>query len=366
MQEPPATEELKLPPFDPVATELPLISSEPKLQKYKIGLMLPLTGNRSTIGKSLKKAAELSFFENGEQSAQLLIKDTQGTPEGAKAAASALIKEGAAILLGPVFSEEVKAVSLISKASNLVVLSFSNDRAVASDKVFPLGFYPSDQIERVVEYCAKQSIRSLAALLPQNAYGDLLEKNLLKLQLEEDIKITAVKKYNPQGMNLNEKIKELDLTSTQALFVGEGEKILEPVVTYMKQKATLPSTVKIIGTSKLLSLSEAAKEDFQGAWFAAPDPAYRQDFDRRYQALYKQSPDSLATLAYDAVSLALNFGKRQQSAASQESFLLQPSGFEGTDGLFRLRRNGEVERSYAVLEVAPQGFKIKDPALSRF
>lgn len=366
MQESPVAEEFTPPPFDPVATELPLLSSETESKKYKIGLMLPLTGNRSSIGKSLKKAAELSFFENGEQSAQLLIKDTQGTPEGAKVAASSLIKEGAAILLGPVFSEEVKAVAPVSKASNLIVLSFSNDRSVASDKVFPLGFYPSDQIERIVEYCAAKSIRSFAALLPNNSYGDLIEKNLLKLQLEEGIKIISLKKYNPQGTNLNEKFKELDLAATQALFVVEGEKILEPVVSHMKQKTTLPQALKIIGTSKLLSLSENAKEDFQGTWFAAPDPAHRQDFDRRYQALYKQSPDSLATLAYDAVSLALNLGKRQQPAASQESFLLQPSGFEGTDGLFRLRRNGEVERSYAILEVAPQGFKVKDPALSRF
>ena len=38
----------------------------------------------------------------------------------------------------------------------------------------------------------------------------------------------------------------------------------------------------------------------RGAWYAAPDPARRADFERKYVATYGRPPQRLATLAYDA------------------------------------------------------------------
>jgi len=46
--------------------------------------------------------------------------------------------------------------------------------------------------------------------------------------------------------------------------------------------------------------------------------------------------------------------------------MTNPSGFEGLDGLFRLRANGLVERGLAVLEVAPTGARVVDPAPPSF
>ena len=46
--------------------------------------------------------------------------------------------------------------------------------------------------------------------------------------------------------------------------------------------------------------------------------------------------------------------------------LTSPSGFEGLDGIFRLRRDGGIERGLAVLEVRREGFRTLSPAPRTF
>ena len=43
-----------------------------------------------------------------------------------------------------------------------------------------------------------------------------------------------------------------------------------------------------------------------------------------------------------------------------------PNGFAGRDGIFRFHADGVVERGLAVLEVAPEGFRVVSPAPERF
>jgi len=46
--------------------------------------------------------------------------------------------------------------------------------------------------------------------------------------------------------------------------------------------------------------------------------------------------------------------------------LLSDYGFEGFDGPFRLRANGQTQRSLAVLQVTPMGVRVVDPAPATF
>ena len=73
----------------------------------KIALLLPLGGMGETaaIAKSMKQAAEMALFELNDPSVQIVTKDDGGTAAGGRAAADAAIKEGAEIILGPLFSQ---------------------------------------------------------------------------------------------------------------------------------------------------------------------------------------------------------------------------------------------------------------------
>ena len=63
------------------------------------------------------------------------------------------------------------------------------------------------------------------------------------------------------------------------------------------------SAVQIIGPALWASRSSGSGQ-FRGAWYAAPDPSARANFEQTYTAKYGSSPPPLADLAYDAASIA--------------------------------------------------------------
>jgi hypothetical protein len=77
-----------------------------------VALILPLTqqDGPSTVGRSLRHAAELAVIESGENAVTVLLKDDQSTPEGARQAAEAALAEGAEVFIGPLFSSSVREV----------------------------------------------------------------------------------------------------------------------------------------------------------------------------------------------------------------------------------------------------------------
>src|SRR3990170_354043 len=76
----------------------------------KVGLLLPLSGSRADVGQALLNAAQLALFDLGGERFTLVVRDTQGTPEGAAAAAEAVLAEDAALILGPLFATSAEAV----------------------------------------------------------------------------------------------------------------------------------------------------------------------------------------------------------------------------------------------------------------
>ena len=57
----------------------------------------------------------------------------------------------------------------------------------------------------------------------------------------------------------------------------------------------------------------------QGAWFAAPDNAGFNAFAQRYRAKFNSEPTRLATLSYDAVSLAAALARNPDERFSQNA-----------------------------------------------
>jgi len=127
------------------------------------------------VGTSLKNAAELALSDFKNPNIQLLVKDDGGTPQGAQAGAQAAMDEGAEIILGPLFAQSVRAVAQITRPRNIPVIAFSTDASVASQGVYLLSFLPESDVRRIVEYAASRGKRSFAALIPENAYGAVVQ-----------------------------------------------------------------------------------------------------------------------------------------------------------------------------------------------
>ena len=146
--------------------------------KVKIGLLVPLSGAGQTaiIAQSLQRAAELALQDARANHVELIVKDDKGTPEGALAAAMDLTGQGAEILLGPLFSKSVQSASAAARSKNIPVIAFSNDRAVAGTGVHLLSFLAGPEVHRVIGYAASQGKKRIAAFVPDDTYGKIVEQ----------------------------------------------------------------------------------------------------------------------------------------------------------------------------------------------
>ncbi len=101
----------------------------------------------------------------------------------------------------------------------------------------------------------------------------------------------------------------------------------------------------------------------QGGWYAGVSPKLVASFNSKYSGAYGSEPPRIASLAYDAVSLASGLARKGDFSISA---ITDAAGFQGTNGLFRFRQDGLIERGLAILEMTSTGPQIVAQPPGRF
>jgi ABC-type branched-subunit amino acid transport system substrate-binding protein len=322
----------------------------------KVGLFLPLSasGNAGIAAQSMKNAAEMALAEFQNPSIQLLIKDDNGSAQGAQQAAQQALDEGSEIILGPLFALSVPATAQLTRARNVPVIAFSTDSSVAGRGVYLLSFLPESDVNRIIDYAAGTGKRSFAAMLPENAYGNVVEVAFKQAVARKGGRIVAFEKYGADRTNAARNIAA-SLTGADALFLADdGEAVVATADALTTAGANLRN-VQLLGTGLWDNPRVFNSAVLQNGLYAAPDPAGFRAFAGRYRAKYGNDPVRTATLAYDAVALVAALARTQGGQRFAAETLTNPSGFAGIDGLFRFRSDGGNDRGLAVMKVASGG-----------
>ena len=338
--------------------------------QVRVALILPLSGqgNASVAGQSMKNAAEMALAEFKSPNIQLLVKDDGGTVQGAQAGAQQAISEGAEIIIGPLFAQSVSAVGQIARSSNIPVIAFSTDVSVAARGVYLLSFLPETDVRRIVDFSISRGKRSFAALLPDNAYGTVVEGAFQQEVSRRGGRVLVLEKYTLEGNKINEAVRRVSQAATQVdgIFIPDSPDAVPQVVNALAANGVDLRRVQMIGSGLWEDARISSTAALEGAWYAAPEATGFRNFSARYRARYGQDPVRTATLAYDAVALVAALVKTQGPQRFSETALTNPSGFAGIDGVFRFRPEGTNERGLAVLRVAPAGGQVLSPAPHSF
>src|SRR5262245_45386499 len=189
--------------------------------QVKVGLILPLSasGNAGVAAQSMKNAAEMALAEFQNPNIQLLVKDDSGTPQGANAGAQQAVAEGAEIILGPLFAASVPAVAQVARSRGISVIAFSTDSSVAGRGVYLLSFLPESDVNRIVDYAASTGKRSFAGLVPDNAYGNVVEA-AFKQAAGRRGRVVAFEKYSGDRSTPARTVAQV-LGSADALMIAD-------------------------------------------------------------------------------------------------------------------------------------------------
>jgi hypothetical protein len=324
--------------------------------QVKVGLVLPLSaaGNASIAAQSMKNAAEMALSEFQNPNIQLLVKDDSGSAQGAQQGAQQALDEGAEIILGPLFAASVPATAQAARARGISVIAFSTDSSVAGRGVYLLSFLPESDVNRIVEYAASVGKRSFAAMVPENAYGNVVEVAFKQTVGRHGGRIVAFEKYGADRAAAAKNVAQ-SLRSADALLIADDGDAVVSVADALTAAGANLRNVQLLGTGLWDNPRVSASAALHGGLYAAPDPSGFRAFAGRYRAKFGGEPVRTATLAYDAVALVAALARTQGPQRFAGETLTNPSGFAGIDGLFRFRSDGTNQRGLAVMRVASGG-----------
>lgn len=354
------------PPFDPAAPAVTAPGGRIGAGAVKVALVVPLTGQGAAIGAAMRNAAQMAFDDAQQPDVTILVEDDRGNPEGAREAAERALKDGADIVLGPVFAANVQAAAGPARTAGKPVIAFSTDAGVASRGVYLLSFLPQPEVDRIVAEEVAGGRRSFAALIPDTPYGNAVEAQFREAVTRRGARLAAVERYaagapGPAVQRLNGVITGPTATA-DAVFIPETAEGLPAVAAALTKAGFSPARVRPVGTAPWNDPALFALPALQGGRFAGPDRAGFSAFGGRYQARFGASPPRVVSLAYDAVMLAATLARQYGTQRYTEPTLTNASGFAGIDGTFRFRPEGTSDRALAVYEIRNNAASVVSPA----
>jgi len=395
VEQPPVEPEVVEPEvIEPVAEEIDTGLTPPHMEGRevaRVALLLPFSAESAGArAESLRllRAAELALFERAGGNLVMIPKDTQGTPDGARAAAEAAIADGADMIIGPLFGSSVSAAGEVAREAGVPVVAFSTDSETAGEGVYLLSFPPEIEVERIVEYAARQGVWRYAYLGPQNRYGmavynalqngasatmgevsaeafytgDVEAMSRASARLAEGV-FEELTPEQAQELRRREWIPDPE-AAFQAVILPEGGTRLRALGPLLISRSVDPLVVRFLGTG-LWNDEELLREPaLHGGWFAGPDRAARERFDTAYEDTYGNEPSRIASLAYDAMALAAHLDGGELGFSREA--IEEEQGFMGADGLFRFGEDGMIQRGLAVYELRSRGFRVIEAAPERF
>jgi ABC-type branched-subunit amino acid transport system substrate-binding protein len=357
------------PPPRPQAPAPQVGSTTTPSGKIRIALLLPLSGRAAPTGQAMQQAAEMSLFDSGANDIALAAYDSGETADSAVQAYTKARAEGAALVLGPLFGTSATALAPLVARGGANVIAFSNDESVAQPGVWVMGIAAPPQVRRVVDHAVNAGIKRFAALAPRTAYGEQMTRTLESHVAVRGGQVVAAELYD-EDADLSAAAKRLaaDVTGDGklAVLVPVAPPRLAAALAALSGAGVESGSVQLIGTGTWDIPGIGADSALRGAWYAAPDPARRADFERRFVSTYGRPPLRLATLAYDAVALAGKLARLKPGGDFTAEAITNPNGWSGVDGVFRFLPDGRTEHGLAVIEVQGERNTVVSPAPSTF
>lgn len=327
--------------------------------RNQVALLVPLSGEDSAVGQAIANAARLALVDTGNRSIELTVFNT--AEGGAAAAASRALQGGAQLILGPLLSDQVRAVAPIARQARVPVLAYSNDEAAAGGGVYILGFVPSQAIERAVQHARAGGAVRFAALAPDSTYGYRATQNLPQAVQRAGGRLVGLERY-ATAEQARAGLRRLNAAGYDALLIADGGRAAASLAPSVRAGA------RIIGPDLWAAergLGRTAR--LRGALFAAPSDTRFGQLASRYRARFGSTPVRLASLGYDSMLLTVRAARSWTPGRRFPlSALNDEEGFLGVDGVFRFTRSGVAQRGLEVRQVTAAGTTVVSPAPTRF
>jgi len=297
---------------------------------FKIGLILPMTGQQASTGRQIEAAAKLYMAQNGDTVAgkkiQLIIKDDTTIPDVTKRLAQELVvNDKVNVLAGFGITPSAFATAPIatqSKTPMVVMAAATSSITQASPYIVRTSFTLAQAAVAMGDWAPKNGIKKVVTLVSDYGPGIDAEKYFIERlllnggQVAESLRVPL---RNPDFAPFLQKVRDL---KPDALFVfvpsGAGAAVMKQFLERGMDKAG----IKLIGTGdvtdddQLNDMGDGALNVVTSHHYAAAHPSpMNKKFVEAFQKANKgMRPNFMAVGGYDGMRViyeALKVSKGQ-------------------------------------------------------
>lgn len=352
-------------PDQPNGQNEPVEKTQLGPERVKVALLVPLSGNQKALGESMMTAGQLALQDLRARNVELLPRDSGPTASSARAAARDAVKDNAKLILGPVFADQVKAASEVTRGAHVPLIGFTTDVSAANGDTFVMGFLPTDQAGRILAFAAERGASDVILLAPDNGYGKAVAKLGSSFQ---SVRVTPfIVDAGDTPASITARVKSMMTPKTAIMYAFDGAGTRRLLAGFAASGIT-PKTTLMLGTGLLDDPQLATARDLENVFFASAPLSQRERFQSRYKSIAGKNPERLASLAYDATALAavVAGSSRDQLNPIPAADIKDRNGFAGIDGIFRFEDSGVVTRGLAVLTWTAGNLREVAPAPNSF
>ena len=326
---------------------------------FKIGVVIPLTGDVASYGESVKKGIEMAKKDLNAQNTELSYEDSKCDGKTAVDAVNKLVYiEKVQAIIGDLCSSATLAAAPVTQKNQVVLISPGS----TSPKLSEVGWYmfrtvPSDALQG--EFGAKlaygKNFRKLAILHSNEDYGNGFAQVLTEAFKKLGGEIVADEAFLRTATDLRTQVTKIKAANPDAIYMISNS--TDSTVASLKQLKELGVKATLFGSEGFKSpdIIKGAQEAAEGLMVSAVS-AGTSDFIKKHNAVYGTDPGPFAAQSYDAfaaLAKAVSQGaKTGQDAATQ----LHAMEFNGASGLVKFDEHGDVAGNYDVYTVKNGNF----------
>ena len=338
-------------------------------EELKIGLLVPLSGKQSDIGKSIIQSIRLAINKINSPNIKILPKDTKNDPVKTLAAAKELGLEGVKIVIGPIFNNNL---IYLDELKEMIFLSLTNKNINNPKNVISAGINASSQIKTIMKFKEMNNINKTIFLIPnsnfQEEVEDAISQSKIKLKhvhiyetnpMELTKQIEKITMYQIRKQNLIDEIKRLEDSNEEnkewkinnlkkrdtlgginfdSVIVSDFEEGLKSVFTSLLYTDVSPQRIYYITLNQWFDESFIKEESLQPLYFPSINKENYEEFVDDYKRIYNEYPNQLSFLSYDLMGLVY-YLVYQNKFKIDEKIFYKKNQFKGKVGIFEINKN---------------------------
>ena len=340
-------------------------------EKIKIGLLVPMSGEKNKLGQSIIKSTRLALKDIGTDKIEIYPKDTELDPNKTLRSAIELKKLGVKIIIGPVFFENIK---YLNEVDDIIFLSLTNKTDNLPSNVISSGVNSVSQLNAIKKFAELNKLERTILLTPDLDYKTEIKRAIKKSKLKiskhyiyniEPTKLTQqieeITNYKIRKQNLADEIRRVELSDLEeeikkrridklnkkytignvdfdSLVISDFDESLKSVITSFLYSDVSPNDKYFITLNQWFDESLLSEKNIQPLYYPSINKKNLESFSNKFSEFYNEKPNHLSLLSYDLIGLIYYLSLKNDLSDTKLLFKKQ-SSFKGKIGVFDIKDN---------------------------